>query len=73
MKIAMLRVFFRLEQEGLKSRMILQVHDELLIETYVGEKEAVARLLTQEMEKSAELKVKLIAECHDGESWYEAK
>ncbi|MBQ9513087.1 MAG: DNA polymerase I [Lachnospiraceae bacterium] len=73
MKIAMLRVFFRLEKEGLKSRMILQVHDELLIETVAGEKEMVARVLMEEMEKSAELKVKLIAECHDGESWYEAK
>lgn len=73
MKIAMLRVFFRLEKEGLKSRMLLQVHDELLIETVDKEREAVARLLTEEMEKSAELKVKLIAECHDGEDWYSAK
>lgn len=73
MKIAMLRVFFRLEKEGLQSRVLLQVHDELLIETVDSEKDAVARVLTEEMEQSADLKVRLIVDCHAGESWYEAK
>ena len=73
MKIAMINVFFALKRENLKSRLILQIHDELVIETAPDEVEKVTALLTGEMEKSASLKVPLEAECHTGSDWYEAK
>lgn len=73
MKIAMIRVQRRLNAEGLKSRMILQVHDELLIETALDEKDKVSALLVEEMEAAAQLKVRLKAEMSSGDSWYEAK
>lgn len=73
MKIAMINVLRRLKSEGLKSRMILQVHDELLIETAVNEKDRVCALLTEEMEKAAVLSVALKASLSTGSNWYEAK
>ncbi|MCR5558024.1 MAG: DNA polymerase I [Butyrivibrio sp.] len=73
MKIAMINVFFALKRENLKSRLILQIHDELVIETAPDEVEKVTALLTGEMEKAASLKVPLEAECHTGSDWYEAK
>ncbi|SFC36492.1 DNA polymerase I [Butyrivibrio sp. YAB3001] len=73
MKIAMINVFFRIKKENLKSRLILQIHDELVIETADDEKDKVTELLTQEMEKAAALLVPLEAECHIGSDWYEAK
>ena len=73
MKIAMINVFFALKRENLKSRLILQIHDELVIETAPDEVEKVTALLTGEMERSASLKVPLEAECHTGSDWYEAK
>ncbi len=73
MKIAMIRVFMRLRKENLKSRLILQIHDELLIETAPDEVEVVKNLLTEEMQKAADLKVPLIAECSIGKDWFEAK
>jgi DNA polymerase-1 len=73
MKIAMIRVLRRLKAEGLKSRMILQVHDELLIETAADEQDRVSSLLVEEMEKAAELSVKLKAQMSVGNNWYEAK
>ncbi|MCR5508602.1 MAG: DNA polymerase I [Lachnospiraceae bacterium] len=73
MKIAMIRVQRRLKAEGLKSRMILQVHDELLIETAVDEKEKVSSLLVEEMEAAAQLSVRLKAEMSSGDNWYDAK
>ena len=73
MKIAMIRVERRLKAEGLKSRMILQVHDELLIETALDEKDRVSALLVEEMEAAAQLKVRLKAEMSSGNDWYEAK
>lgn len=73
MKIAMIRVFMRLRKENLKSKLILQIHDELLIETAPDEVEVVKKLLTEEMEKAADLKVPLIAECSIGSDWFEAK
>ena len=73
MKIAMIRVFERLRRENLKSRLILQIHDELLIETAPDEVEVVKSLLTEEMQKAADLKVPLIAECSIGSDWFEAK
>lgn len=73
MKIAMIRVWERLHRENLKSRLILQVHDELLIETETSEEEAVRRILTEEMQQAAELSVRLEIDLHTGEDWYEAK
>ncbi|MBR4719275.1 MAG: DNA polymerase I [Lachnospiraceae bacterium] len=73
MKIAMIRVQRRLKSEGLKSRMILQVHDELLIETALDEKDKVSALLVEEMESAAQLSVRLKAEMSSGDDWYEAK
>ena len=73
MKIAMVRVGKRLDTEGFASRLILQIHDELLIETELSEKEAVGRLLVSEMENAASLKVKLTAEMSEGYTWYDAK
>lgn len=72
-KIAMVRVFDRIRKEGLRSRLILQVHDELIIETAEGEEEAVRTLLSQEMENAFQGKVKLSADVHFGKSWYDAK
>lgn len=73
MKIAMIRVWERLHRENLKSRLILQVHDELLIETDISEEEAVRRILTEEMQQAAELSVRLEIDLHTGTDWYEAK
>lgn len=73
MKIAMIRVFERLRREKLKSKLILQIHDELLIETAPDEVDVVKNLLTEEMQKAADLKVPLIAECSIGSDWFEAK
>lgn len=73
MKIAMIRVWERLHRENLKSRLILQVHDELLIETDKAEEEAVRRILTDEMQQAAELLVRLEIDLHTGSDWYEAK
>ena len=73
MKIAMIRVWERLHAEGLQSRLILQVHDELLIETLVSEEEQVRRILTEEMQNASELAVKLEIDLHTGYDWYEAK
>lgn len=73
MKIAMINVFFRLRKEQLKSRLILQIHDELVIETSPDEKDVVTALLQQEMENAARLSVPLEVECHTGTDWYEAK
>lgn len=73
MKIAMIRVWERLHKEGLCSRLILQVHDELLIETFAGEEEQVRGILTQEMQNAANLAVRLEIDLHMGSDWYEAK
>lgn len=73
MKIAMIRVWERLHKENLESRLILQVHDELLIETLAEEEEQVRRILTEEMQHAAELSVNLEIDLHTGSDWYEAK
>ncbi len=72
-KIAMVRVYERLKREGRKSRLLLTVHDELLIEVYRGEEEAVEELLRYEMMHAADLLVPLEVEIHTGDNWYEAK
>ena len=73
MKIAMINVFDRIVREGLKSRLLLQIHDELLIETYADEKDAVIRILTEEMKNAADFPVELETDVHTGSDWYEAK
>ncbi len=72
-KIAMIRVYQRIKKEGLSSKLILQVHDELLIETKIEEKEQVAAILWEEMRGAADLAVSLTIDLHTGENWYEAK
>ncbi len=72
-KIAMVRVHDRLQEEGLRSRLILQVHDELLIEAYEDEVERVEQILGEEMQQAAALDVPLEIDMHRGENWYEAK
>ncbi len=72
-KIAMVRVHDRLQEEGLNSRLILQVHDELLVEARLEEVEQVEQILTEEMQQAAELKVPLEIDMHRGNNWYEAK
>lgn len=71
-KIAMIRVHDRLIREHFRSRLILQVHDELLIETAEEEKEKVIALLEEEMQKAADLKVELAVGTACGQDWYEA-
>ena len=72
-KIAMIRVHDRLAEEGLSSKLILQVHDELLIETELSEQEQVRQILEQEMQHAADLAVTLEIDMHTGHNWYEAK
>ena len=72
-KIAMNRVDARLRAEGMESRLILQIHDELLVEAKEEEIEAVSHILNEEMVHAAELKVPLIADVKQGSNWYEAK
>lgn len=72
-KIAMIRVHDRLAREGLKSRLILQVHDELLIETREEELAQVETILSEEMHQAADLSVALEIDMHTGMDWYEAK
>lgn len=73
MKIAMLRVYRKLKENNLKSKIILQVHDELLIETAKEEEEIVGKILTEEMKNAAQLKVSLEVDMHAGLNWYSAK
>ena len=72
-KLAMIKVHQALKDGGFKSRLILQVHDELLIETHKDEKEAVAKILQENMEQAADLLVPLDVDVHEGASWFEAK
>ncbi len=72
-KIAMIRVDKRLRREGLQSRLILQVHDELLIEAFIPELETVKKILEEEMRQAVQMKVDLEIDMHDGRNWFEAK
>lgn len=72
-KIAMVRVRDRLKREGLESHLILQVHDELILEAPLREKDAAAKILTEEMENAFKMDAPLVAEANCGASWYEAK
>lgn len=72
-KIAMVRVYKRLQAEGLKSRLILQVHDELILESPKQEAQYAKQLLTEEMEQVMQLRVPLVADAKIGFSWYDTK
>ncbi len=72
-KIAMIRVHRRLQEEQLDARLILQVHDELIVEARTDLADQVCRLLEEEMEAAAQLSVPLSVEAHAGKTWYEAK
>ena len=72
-KIAMVRVDKRLKDEGLSARLILQVHDELIVEAPAYESMRVAMLLQEEMESAVKLNVPLVAEASVGKTWYDAK
>ena len=72
-KIAMIKVWKALKEEGLKSRLILQVHDELLVETAQEEEARVREILTENMKSAADLAVTLEIDLHTGNNWYEAK
>ena len=73
MKIAMINVYNKLKENNLKSKIVVQVHDELLIETCLEEKEIIKEILKTEMENVIKLDVPLKAEVSEGYSWYEAK
>ena len=71
-KLAMIRVYNRLKQENLQGKLVLQVHDELIVECPEGEAEAVCRLVEEEMEGVAALSIPLLAETKAGKTWAEA-
>ena len=73
MKLAMVRVEQRLKREGLAAKLIMQVHDELIVECPEAEKETVERLLEEAMGGVAHLAVPLPAQAHSGRTWLEAK
>ena len=71
-KVAMIRIFNRFKKEGIRSKMILQVHDELNFSVYPEEKEIVERIVIEEMQSAYALRVPLIADCGFGTNWLEA-
>ncbi|ADQ40928.1 DNA polymerase I [Caldicellulosiruptor acetigenus I77R1B] len=73
MKLAMIKVYQKLKENNLKSKIILQVHDELLIEAPYEEKDIVKRIVKREMENAVALKVPLVVEVKEGLNWYETK
>ena len=73
MKIAMIKVYNELKNRNLKSKIVLQIHDELIIETVIEEKEEVSKLLKECMESAVKLSVPLTVEVEEGNSWYQAK
>ena len=72
-KYAMINVYDALKMKGLKSKLILQIHDELLFEVGEGETDEVREILSQEMQNVCDLAVKLEIDLHTGTDWYEAK
>ncbi len=72
-KIAMVRVYNRLKAEKLSAKLIMQVHDELIIEASEAEKDKVSALLKEEMENAVDMKVRMLADVNCGKTWYDAK
>ena len=73
MKIAMIAVFRKLKEKNLKSKLILQIHDELVVETAEDETEEVKQIVIECMKNAASLAVSLEVDLHTGSNWYEAK
>lgn len=73
MKIAMIKVYNEIKSRKLKSKIILQVHDEMMVETPIEEKEEMIKIMKKCMESATKLEVPLIAEISDAENWYECK
>jgi DNA polymerase-1 len=71
-KMAMINVGRRIESEGLKSRMVLQIHDELVFDAVAEEVETLERIVREEMENVTVLSVPLTVECNHGSNWLEA-
>ena len=72
-KIAMVRVYNRLKEEKMDAKLILQVHDELIVEAPENEIEKAAKILQEEMENACQMKVRLRADVNTGKTWYNAK
>lgn len=72
-KIAMIRVYNRFKSENMKSKLIMQVHDELIVESPEDEAEKASRILGEEMRNACKMKVELSADVHSGKTWYDAK
>ena len=72
-KRAMINVYNKLKKDGYQAKLVLQVHDELIIDCPVSEKDAVAKLLKEEMENAVKLSVPLTVDVGVGESWFDTK
>ena len=72
-KIAMIKVYERMQKENLRAQLIMQVHDELIVEAPESEAEAVCRIVREEMENATDMNVRLTADVSSGKSWYDAK
>ena len=73
MKIAMINVFKQLNNKKLRSKIVLQVHDEMMIEVPIEEADKVKNIIQSEMQSAVKLKIPLIAEVSEAENWYECK
>ena len=73
MKIAMIKVYNEIKKRKLKSKIVLQVHDEMMIEAPIEEKEQIKEILKQSMETAVTLKVPLIADISEASNWYDCK
>lgn len=73
MKIAMIKVYQEIQNRGLKSKIVLQVHDEMMIEAPIHEKEEIQKIMKESMESAIQLKVPLIAEISEAKNWYDCK
>ena len=72
-KIAMVKVYNRLKAENMEAKLILQVHDELIVEAPENEIQKAAKILSEEMENACQMKVRLRADVNIGKTWYDAK
>ncbi|MBQ7596296.1 MAG: hypothetical protein IJU45_06500, partial [Clostridia bacterium] len=72
-KIAMVRIFDRLRKEVPSAKIIMQVHDEIIVEAKESDAETVKTILVEEMENACQMKVRLTASAAYGKTWYEAK